>query len=154
MNVQIDTALKRARGYWFIDGFTEMAAGGLFVILAGILLFSGTVPQASFPSWFLSVTSEIVIAKLIGILVAILILWWLKDHFTYPRTGFVRGKRVTATQVLVIIRNVILFLFLPILGTVSRLLAHRLGTQCFGIHASMVPCWTRLDMGGNVLAGG
>jgi hypothetical protein len=115
MDMQIDTALKRARGYWFIDGFTEMAAGGLFVVLAGILLFGGYAPQASLPSWFLSVTSEIVIAKLIGILAAILILWWLKDRFTYPRTGFVRGKRVTATQVFVIIRNVILFLFLPIL---------------------------------------
>ena len=125
MNVQIDTALKRARGYWFIDGFTEMAAGGLFVILAGIFLFSGTVPQASFLPWFLSVTSEIVIAKLISILVAILILWWLKDHFTYPRTGFVRGKWVTATQVFVIIRNVILFLFLPIfvLLAISLLIA-------------------------------
>jgi hypothetical protein len=115
MDVQIDTALKRARGYWFIDGFTEMAVGGLFVILAGILLFSGFVPQAPLPGWFLSVTSEIVIAKLIGILVAILILWWLKDHFTYPRTGFVRGKRFSAMQVFVIIRNAILFVFLPIL---------------------------------------
>jgi hypothetical protein len=119
MNVQIDTALKRARGYWFIDGFTEMVAGGLFVILAGILLFSGTVPQASLSYWFLSVTSEIVIAKLIGILVAILIIWWLKDHFTYPRTGFVRGKRVTATQVFVIVRSVILFLLLPILALLT-----------------------------------
>ena len=45
MDIQIDAALKRARGYWFIDGFTEMAAGGLFVILAGILLFSGTMPR-------------------------------------------------------------------------------------------------------------
>lgn len=122
MNVQIDAALKRARGYWFIDGFTEMAAGGLFAILAGILLLSGSVPQASFPYWFLSVTGEIVIAKLIGILIAILILWWLKDHFTYPRTGFMRGKRVTAAQVLVIIRNVILFLFVPILVLIAAAL--------------------------------
>jgi len=143
MDVQIDTALKRARGYWFIDGFTEMAAGGLFVILAGILLFSGFVPQAPFPAWFLSVTSEIVIAKLISILVAILILWWLKDHFTYPRTGFVRGKWVTATQVFVIIRNVILFLFLPIfvLLAVSLLIA-----TARNVLASM-PVWFPIGLG-------
>ncbi len=143
MDIQIDAALKRARGYWFIDGFTEMAAGGLFVILAGILLFSGKASQASFPSWFLSVTSEIVIAKLIGILVAILILWWLKDHFTYPRTGFVRGKRVTVTQVLVMLRNVILFLFLPILALLA---ASLIIASAFNVLASM-PAWFPVGVG-------
>jgi hypothetical protein len=143
MDMQIDTALKRARGYWFIDGFTEMAAGGLFVILAGILLFSGYVPQASFPHWFLSVTSEIIIAKLIGILVAILILWWLKDRFTYPRTGFVRGKRVTTAQVLIIIRNVILFLFLPILVLLA---ASSLIASARNVLASM-PAWFPVGLG-------
>jgi hypothetical protein len=143
MNAQIDTALKRARGYWFIDGFTEMAAGGLFVVLAGILLFSGFVPQVPFPYWFLSVTSEIVIAKLIGILVAVLILWWLKDNFTYPRTGFVRGKRVTVTQVLVIIRNTILFLFLPILALLA---ASLLIASARNVLASM-PAWFPVGLG-------
>ena len=143
MNVQIDTALKRARGYWFIDGFTEMAAGGLFVVLAGVLLFGGYAPQASLSHWFLSVTSEIVIAKLIGILVAILIIWWLKDHFTYPRTGFVRGKRVTATQVLVILRNVILFLFLPILVLLA---ASLLIASVHNVLASM-PVWFPVGLG-------
>ncbi|MFZ1042748.1 MAG: hypothetical protein WCA79_17270 [Anaerolineales bacterium] len=143
MDVQIDTALKRARGYWFIDGFTEIAAGGLFVILAGILLFSGFVPQASFPGWFLSVTSEIVIAKLVGLLAAILILWWLKDHFTYPRTGFVRGKRVTAMQVLVIIRNVILFLLFPILALLA---ASLLIAPARNVLASM-PAWFPIGVG-------
>ena len=143
MNVQIDTALKRARGYWFIDGFTEMVAGGLFVILAGILFFGGTGPQASFPAWLLSITGEVVIAKLIGLLAAILILWWLKDHFTYPRTGFVRGKRVTTTQVLAVIRNVILFLFLPILALLAVAL---LITSASNVLASM-PAWFPVGVG-------
>ena len=154
MNVQIDIALKRARGYWFIDGFAEMAAGGLFVVLAGVLLFGGYAPQASLSYWFLSVTSEIVIAKLIGILVAILIIWWLKDHFTYPRTGFVRAKRGTAKQVLVIIRNVILFLFPPIL---ILLAASLLIASARNVIASM-PAWFPAGLGliwggGYLLAG-
>ncbi len=86
MNVQIDTAIKRARGYWFVDGFTEMAMGGLFIILAGFLLISMNISQAPFPSWFLSITGEITILKIASFLIVILILWWLKDHFTYPRT--------------------------------------------------------------------
>ncbi len=143
MNMQIDTALKRARAYWFIDGFTEMAAGGLFIILAGILFLSGSGPQASFPTWLMSVASEVAIAKLIGILAAILILFWLKDHFTYPRTGFVRGKRVTGAQALAIIRNVILFLFLPVLALLA---ASLLIASARNVLASM-PAWFPVGVG-------
>jgi hypothetical protein len=143
MYAQIDTVMKRARGYWFVDGFTEMAAGGWFVLLAGILLFRGNVPQASLPSWFLSVAGEISIAKVIGILAAILIVWWLKNHFTYPRTGFVRGKRVTATQVLIMIRNAILFLLLPIFG----LLAASLLVASTSNVLSSMPAWFPVGLG-------
>jgi hypothetical protein len=143
MNMQIDSVMKRARGYWYVDGFTEMAAGGLFVLLAGLLLVSGNVPQASFPSWFLSFAGEIAIAKFVGILAAILILWWLKDHFTYPRTGFVRGKRITTAQVLIIIRNAILFLLLPIFG----LLAASLLIASTGSVLSSMPIWFPVGVG-------
>jgi len=143
MNMQVASVMKRARGYWFVDGFTEMAAGGLFILLAGLLLINGNVPQASFPAWFLSVAGEIAIAKFVGILAAILILWWLKDHFTYPRTGFVRGKRITTAQVLIIIRNAILFLLLPIFG----LLAASLLIASTGSVLSSMPAWFPVGLG-------
>ncbi len=143
MNVQIDTAMKRARGYWFVDGFTEMAAGGLFVLLAGLLLFSRASSRASFPSWFLSVATEISIAKSVGILAAVLVLWWLKDHFTYPRTGFVRGKGVTAAQTLSIIRYAVLFLLLPLIG----LLAASLLIASVGSVLSSMPVWFPVGLG-------
>ncbi len=143
MNTQIDAAMKRARGYWFVDGFIEMAAGGLFILLATILLFSGNASQSSFPAWFLSVAGEIAAAKLIGILAAVLILWWLKDHFTYPRTGFVRGKRFTATQVLIMLRNVILLLLLPILA----LLAVSLLIASAGNVLAYMPEWFPIALG-------
>ena len=143
MDVQIDAAIKRARGYWFVDGFTEMAAGGWFVLLAGILLVSGNAPQATFPTWFLSFAGEIAIAKVVGILAVILILWWLKGNFTYPRTGLVRGNRVTAAQVLIMIRNAILFLLLPILG----LLAASLLIVSAGSVLSSMPAWFPVGVG-------
>ncbi|MGA7195254.1 MAG: hypothetical protein WBW94_16675 [Anaerolineales bacterium] len=143
MNVQIDSALKRARGYWFVDGFVEIATGGLFILLAGILLFSGNAAQSAFPHWLLTVTGEIVIAKIIGILLAVLILWWLKDHFTYPRTGFVRSKRITATQVLNIFRNVILFLLLPILGLLAASLLIASPTNIL----TSAPAWFPIGIG-------
>ncbi len=143
MNERIDKAIKRARGYWFVDGFTEMATGGLFVILSVALLLSGSASPATFSTWFLSVTGVISIVKLISILAAILILWWLKDHFTYPRTGFVRGTRITAAQILAVVRNVILFLLLPILGLLA---ASLLITSAGRVLASM-PIWFPVGLG-------
>jgi hypothetical protein len=140
---QIDNAIKRARGYWFVDGFTEMATGGLFIILVVALLLSGSASPATFSSWFLSVASVISIIKLISLLAAILILWWLKDHFTYPRTGFVRGTRITVVQILAILRNVILFLLLPILGLLAALL---LIASTSGVLSSM-PVWFPVGLG-------
>ena len=137
MNVQIDTAIKRTRAYWFVDGFTEMAAGGFFILLAGTLLLHWISPLASSPSRFVSLAGEISIAKFFGLLIVVLILWWLKDHFTYPRTGFVRGNRVTTMQVLILIRNIVLFLFLPIFG----LLALSLLITSAGSVLSSMPAW-------------
>jgi hypothetical protein len=137
MNMQIDTAIKRTRAYWFVDGFTEMAAGGFFILLAGILLLRWNAPLTSSPSRFLSIAGEISIAKLFGFLIVALVLWWLKDHFTYPRTGFVRGNRVTTAQILILIRNIVLFLLLPIFG----LLAASMLVASAGSVLSSMPVW-------------
>ena len=59
MNMQIDVVMKRARGYWFVDGFIEMAAGGLFILLAGIHPPQRLFPGNLFPSWFLSMAGEV-----------------------------------------------------------------------------------------------
>ena len=143
MNTQLDSVIKRARGYWFVDGFTEMAAGGLFILLAGILLLQGNALQASDPSRFLSMVGEVSVVKLFGFLAVILALWWLKDHFTYPRTGFVRGNRVTTAQILILFRNVILFLLLPIFG----LLAVSLLIASVSSVLSSMPVWFPIGVG-------
>jgi len=141
MNKEIDVVLKRARGYWFVDGFIEIAAGVLFILLAVIILVNGYSPKNT--SWFLSVAGEVALAKFFGILTAILILWWLKDRFTYPRTGFVRGNRITAVQVLAIIKNMIVFLLMPILGL---LLASILIVSGSAVLSSM-PIWFPVGLG-------
>jgi hypothetical protein len=142
MNVQIDATIKRARGYWFVDGFIEMAAGILFIILAIFLLISLGTSQESFFSWFLSVTGEIIILKMVSFVVIILILWWLKDNFTYPRTGLVRGK-ITTVQIFVLIKNLLLFLLLPMVGL---LIASLLATSAGSVLSSM-PVWFPIGLG-------
>jgi hypothetical protein len=114
MNVQIDTVMKRARAYWFVDGFTEIATGGLFITLGVALFLSMNTSQMPLLSWVLLVTGEIIILKIASFLAVVIILWWLKNHFTYPRTGFVRN-RITWAQIFFVIRNVIIFLLLPII---------------------------------------
>jgi hypothetical protein len=139
MNVQIDAVIKRTRRYWFVDGFTEMVAGGFFILLAGMVL----IRRNAIPSQFPSVVGQISIAKFFGILTAALILWWLKDHFTYPRTGFVRGNRITTAQILILIRNIILFLLLPILGLLIAFLL----TASAGSVLSSMPAWFPIGVG-------
>ncbi len=142
MNVQIENAIKRVRGYWFIDGFTEMSAGGLFTLLAGILLLRENASQTSF-AWLISVVSQVTVAKFVGLLVAILILWWLKDHFTYPRTGFAKGSKITMAQVLAMIKNIFLFLLLPLFG----LLAVSLFMASTSSVLSSMPVWFPVALG-------
>jgi hypothetical protein len=143
MDNQIDSAIRIGRGYWFVDGFTEMLGGGLFVLMGGVLMLRGIAPQGSFLAQFASIVSDIGFIKLLGLLAAALILWWLKDRFTYPRTGFVRGKRVTVPQMLTFLRNAVLCLLLPVLGLVAA----------FFILPSMrailfsIPVWLPVGMG-------
>jgi len=142
MDNPIDSAIKAGRGYWFVDGFTEILAGGLFVLLGGVLLLRGMAPQDSFLAQFATVASDIALIKVFGLVTAGLMLWWLKDRFTYPRTGFVRERRVTAAQMLIFIRNAVLCLLLPMLALVAALF---LLPAMRGILLSL-PIWSPLTM--------
>ncbi len=143
MGEQIQGAIKRVRGYWFVDGFTEMAAGALFIIVGGLLLLSRPASPAAFSTWFMTAAGQVSIVKLGGILAGVLVLWWLKDHFTYPRTGFVRGKPVSVSQVFLVIRSILLFVLLPILGLLAALL---LLTSSNNLLAAM-PVWFPVGLG-------
>jgi hypothetical protein len=142
MNVQIDNAVKRARGYWFVDGFIEIAAGVLFIILAVFLLLSMNSSQTSISAWFLSVTGEVIILKTVSFVIVVLILWRLKDNFTYPRTGLVRGK-ITTAQIFALFKNLIIFLLLPIIGLLT---ASLLATSTGSVLSSM-PIWFPIGLG-------
>ncbi|MGD0807761.1 MAG: hypothetical protein ABSA10_09910 [Anaerolineales bacterium] len=121
MDSQIESVMKRGRGYWFVDGFTEILAGILFILLGGITLLSGIVPPSSFLSQFVSLAESAAIVKFLGLILAVLGLWWLKDRFTYPRTGFVREKGVPRAQLLIFLRNAVLIAILPVLGLIIPL---------------------------------
>lgn len=119
MEVQLDTVMKRARGYWLVDGFAETITGVLLILVGAIPLLRGITGPDSLFGQFISIAGDIAIIKVFGIIAAVMLIWWLKDRFTYPRTGFVRGKVWTVAQILPFLRNVLLVLILPVLGLLT-----------------------------------
>ena len=113
--MDIDAAAKRGRGYVFVDGFAEIAGGVVFVLLGGVLLLGGLLPGVSLLSQVVATGVGVVIVKVLGFLLAFLAIWWFKDRFTYPRTGYVRQKRIPFSQILVFVRNALLVIVLPCL---------------------------------------
>jgi hypothetical protein len=143
MEKQIETAVKRGRAYWFADGFTEIAGGIFFLLLGVIVLFRGIAGQNVALSQFASTAVDIGAVKMAALLVGVLVVWWLKDRFTYPRTGFVQGKRVALGAILAIIRNVVLIAILPVLALVAALI---LVPSSRTILATM-PAWFPIGIG-------
>jgi hypothetical protein len=119
MNSQLETAVRRARGYWFIDGFIEMAAGAFFVLLTVVLLGLTGATGGPLEVWLLVTVGAIGLVKLLALMLAVWLIVWLKDRFTFPRTGFVRGRRITAGWILAMIRNLLLLLVLPVSGLLT-----------------------------------
>jgi len=142
MNRDIESAVKRGRGYWFVDGFGEMAAGGVFAILGAAVILRGAAPRDSLPAWLLATGVDIGLIKLAGFTAAVFAVWWLRDRFTYPRTGYVRGT-FPAAQALGFVRNVFLIAVLPLLALAAVFL---LVPAARGALASL-PAWLPAAMG-------
>jgi hypothetical protein len=115
MNNPIESAVKRGRGYWFVDGFTELFAGLWMALIGGAMLLRALVPQESFASKIFGMVGDIGAIKLVGLIAVVALLSWLKDRFTYPRSGFVRAKRVSIGELAVFARNAFLIALVPML---------------------------------------
>jgi hypothetical protein len=143
MEKQIETAVKRGRSYWFSDGFTEMAAGIFFLLLGGVILFRGIAGKNAALSQFASTAVDIGVVKLVALLVAVLVIWWLKDRFTYPRTGFAQGTSVILGAILAFIRNAVLIAVLPLAGLIAALIF----VPSVRIIFATMPAWFPMGIG-------
>ncbi len=140
--MEIDAAVKRGRTYLFVDGFAELAAGVVFFLLGGVLLLGGLIPGESLLTQIVATGVGVVVVKAVGFLVAVLAIWWLKDRFTYPRTGYVRQKRIPLTQILSFVRNAFLVLALPLLALAAAfVLAPPARGASSSIPIGRRPCW-------------
>jgi hypothetical protein len=88
MTVSIKNTIERTRQYWYIDGFSDLLVGAIFVLL-GLLNCATLVIRPSIGS-----------AVIVGVGYPLVILggiifgnkWvrFMKEKVTYPRTGYVK----------------------------------------------------------------
>lgn len=83
--------IQRTQRYWYVDGLSEIGAGLIILLLAGITLAAARMPEETSISWLLAFGQPLLI----------LAAWWLvslgvrvlKERLTYPRTGYVSYPR-------------------------------------------------------------
>ena len=82
---------RRSKQYFYDDGITEMAAGGLFLAIALLFLAEALSPAGS----FVSRSSSILLVGLVvaGMWILRPLVRFAKTRITYPRTGYVRYRR-------------------------------------------------------------
>jgi hypothetical protein len=101
MAAQIDRAMQRAWRYWYEDGLTEIAVGGIFLAIGLLFLLEARLGSGAFASLSAIGVPAIVLG---GSFLAKRVLATLKERLVYPRTGFVAyrsrsGRRGAAAGV-------------------------------------------------------
>lgn len=81
----IEEWLRRPQRYWYVDGLSEMAVGGVFLLVALSSLEAWLVPPGAVQNWILAILQPLVVIG--GVLGARVLVRYLKERITYPRTG-------------------------------------------------------------------
>ncbi len=88
MEKTIESTIHRTRQYWYIDGFGEMLAGLVFLLLGTINCLSGIYPPSMGSAVMVGVGYPLVILG--GTFAGRKWVRSLKEKITYPRTGYVK----------------------------------------------------------------
>ena len=88
MNETIKSTIERTRQYWYIDGFSEMLTGLVFLLLGTINILSGIYPPSLGSAVTVGVGYPLVI--LVGTFGGRKWVKSLKEKVTFPRTGYVK----------------------------------------------------------------
>jgi hypothetical protein len=91
MKTELDKAVKRTQRYWHIDGLTEIAFGGICLLLCAYFYLEMVVPKGTQLSNLLG--SAFLLIILTGSLLAGRFVNALKNRITYPRTGYVAYRK-------------------------------------------------------------
>jgi hypothetical protein len=84
---QIDEYAKRTMRYWYVDGLSEIAGGGVVLLLALVFLIGSLMEPGPTTDLFLTLGQPAIV--LVGAISARRAVRHLKETVTYPRTGYV-----------------------------------------------------------------
>jgi hypothetical protein len=88
--------LRRPQRYWYADGLTEMAVGGIFLLVALTNLAAWLLPPGPWQNLTLPILQALVIIG--GVLGARALVRYLKERITYPRTGWVTYRQPSSSR--------------------------------------------------------
>lgn len=88
--------LRRPQRYWYADGLTEMAVGGIFLLVALTNLAAWLLPPGPWQNLTLAILQALVIIG--GVLGARALVRYLKERITYPRTGWVTYRQPSSSR--------------------------------------------------------
>jgi hypothetical protein len=91
MDDPIRQAERQAQRYWYVDGLSEIAAGGVILVIALYYAVLGWVAPLGVSGWLMTV-GQLMVLILSTVLARIVVLA-LKERITYPRTGYMVLRR-------------------------------------------------------------
>jgi MFS family permease len=94
--INIEEVMRNTRKYWYVDGLTEIAGGGLIVGIAAFYYLTSLVENPITRSLLLTFGLPLVI--LLGGYFIRKIIPWLKERITYPRTGYLSFRKKARSQ--------------------------------------------------------
>jgi len=87
MSTDIDGAMRRTRGYWYVDGLTEIGAGGVFLAIGALFAVEVAAGDAGVLGGVSALGLPVVV--LLGTWLAGRVVTAAKRRLTFPRTGYV-----------------------------------------------------------------
>jgi len=118
---------QHARAYWFADGLNEIVSGIFAALYGGLILLITRAESGAPPKDMLSTTADIFL--LVGVFLTPVLLRWMKERGTYPRSGYVAYPELKFAERL---RRVI-----PIMIIVSLLVVLLAISMLASVHARL-----------------
>jgi hypothetical protein len=108
----LGTARRRVRGYWFIDGFQEIASGTGLSVSGALFLAAAMTSDETFATVGIVLLAACAMAAFVGVRAA-------KGRVTYVRTGWVRRpKAIMLAKAVAVVAWVAIAI--PLMATYER----------------------------------
>jgi len=119
MNSNSTEVERRIKRYWYIDGFGELMAGGMFLLLA--LYFSAQQYFGDQSSVGVILQSSFVLILIGGLAITRRLINTLKMRVTYPRTGYVEYEQKSEMQ-----RRLLAIVVAMVVAVITVLISRRI----------------------------